>query len=181
MPTEERKAEMIDALAEYIKGTATAEQRAMLLTTDATGGSVKVSNIVDDFIWTDWDKSPILSRIRKVYVQGNYSVGYCNRWFHPNSNGEEVLAGIYTMSHMCNPESFYDGMVYAGKIVGGFNIVFWKFIDLSNDNQLLPKLHNVDGACGYIYSLFDYSCRQSEERKNSFGDCCGICYCWKQY
>ena len=76
MPIEEKRAEMIDALAEYIKGTATAEQRAMLLTTDATGGSVKVSNIVDDFIWTDWDKSPILSRIRKVYVQGNYSVGY---------------------------------------------------------------------------------------------------------
>lgn len=76
MPTEERKKEMIDAMAEYIKGRATPEQRAMLLTTDATGGTVKVSNIVDDFIWTDWDKSPILSRVRKVYVQGNYSVGY---------------------------------------------------------------------------------------------------------
>ena len=71
-----RKEEMIDALAEYIKGRATSEQRAMLLTTDATNGVVKVSNIVDDYIWTDWDKSPILSRIRKVYVQGNYSVGY---------------------------------------------------------------------------------------------------------
>ena len=76
MTAEERKVEMIDALAEYIKGHATPEQRAMLLTTDATGGTVKVSNIVDDFIWTDWDKSPLLSRIRKVYVQGNYSVGY---------------------------------------------------------------------------------------------------------
>lgn len=76
MTVEERKTEMIDALAEYIKGRATAEQRALLLTTDATGGTVKVSNIVDDFIWTDWNKSQILSRIRKVYVQGNYSVGY---------------------------------------------------------------------------------------------------------
>lgn len=71
----EQRAAMMDALAEYIKGTATPEQRA-LLTTVATGGTVKVSNIVDDFIWTDWDKSPILSRIRKVYVRGNYSVGY---------------------------------------------------------------------------------------------------------
>lgn len=71
----EQRAAMMDALAEYIKGTATPEQRA-LLTTGATGGTVKVSNIVDDFIWTDWDKSPILSRIRKVYVRGNYSVGY---------------------------------------------------------------------------------------------------------
>lgn len=74
--TEARKAEMIDALAEYIKGRATNEQRAMLLSTNATGGTVKVSDIVDDYIWTDWDKSQILSRVRKVYVQGNYSVGY---------------------------------------------------------------------------------------------------------
>lgn len=76
MNNETRKAEMIDALAEYIKGRATAEQRAMLLSTNVTGGTVKVSDIVDDYIWTDWDKSPILSRVRKVYVQGNYSVGY---------------------------------------------------------------------------------------------------------
>lgn len=72
---ETRKAELMDALAEYIKGTATPEQRA-LLTTNATGGTVKVSDIVDDYIWTDWEKSSILSRIRKVYVKGNYSVGY---------------------------------------------------------------------------------------------------------
>lgn len=72
---ETRKAEMVDALAEFIKGTATPEQRA-LLTTNATNGTVKVSDIVDDYVWTDWDKSPILSRIRKVYVRGNYSVGY---------------------------------------------------------------------------------------------------------
>lgn len=71
----EKRTEMYEALAEYIKGRETPEQRA-LLTTGATGGTVKVSNIVDDFIWTDWDKSPILSRIRKVYVKGNYSVGY---------------------------------------------------------------------------------------------------------
>lgn len=74
--TEARKAEMIDALAEYIKGRATNEQRTMLLSTNATGGTVKVSDIVDDYIWTDWDKSTILSRVRKVYVRGNYSVGY---------------------------------------------------------------------------------------------------------
>lgn len=76
MDNEQRKNEMIDALAEYIKGRATAEQRAMLLSKNVNGGVVKVSDIVDDFIWTDWDNSPILSRIRKVYVQGNYSVGY---------------------------------------------------------------------------------------------------------
>lgn len=76
MNNETRKTEMIDALAEYIKGRATSEQRAMLLTTGVSGGTVKVSDIVDDYIWTDWDRSPILSRVRKVYVRGNYSVGY---------------------------------------------------------------------------------------------------------
>ena len=76
MNVEERKDEMMDALAEYIKGRANEEQRAMLLSTNVSGGTVKVSDIVDDFIWTDWDRSPILSRIRKVYVRGNYSVGY---------------------------------------------------------------------------------------------------------
>lgn len=72
----ETRAQLVDALAEFIKGRATQEQRALLLSTNATNGTVKVSDIVDDFIWTDWDKSPILSRIRKVYVKGNYSVGY---------------------------------------------------------------------------------------------------------
>lgn len=76
MNEKEKRAEMLDALAEFIKGRATSEQRAMLLTTGVSGGTVKVSDIVDDFIWTDWDRSEILSRIRKVYVQGNYSVGY---------------------------------------------------------------------------------------------------------
>lgn len=72
---EAEKRELVDALAEYIKGTATPEQRA-LLTTQVSGGTVRVSDIVDDYIWTDWDKSSILSRIRKVYVAGKYTVGY---------------------------------------------------------------------------------------------------------
>ncbi len=70
----ELRARVEDALAETIKGRATPEQRA-LLTTDASG-TVEVSKIVDSFIWTDWDKSPLLSRIRKVYVEGNYAVNY---------------------------------------------------------------------------------------------------------
>ncbi len=72
---EVRKEQLVDALAEFIKGTATPEQRA-LLTTNVSGGTVSVSKIVDDWIWTDWDNSPILSRVRKTYVAGNYAVGY---------------------------------------------------------------------------------------------------------
>lgn len=70
----ELRARVEDALAETIKGRATPEQRA-LLTQDASG-TVAVSKIVDEFVWTDWDKSPILSRIQKRYIEGNYAVNY---------------------------------------------------------------------------------------------------------
>lgn len=107
---EERKAEMMDALADYIKGTATAEQRA-LLTTGASGGTVKVSNIVDDFIWTDWDKSPILSRIRKVSVRGNYSVGYeasaTGAVKHTEGDMENPAEEVLTLGYINFVEQYY--------------------------------------------------------------------------
>lgn len=68
------KEELFDALAESIKGRATPEQRALLTTNG--GGTVSVATILDDYIWTDWEKSPILSRVRKVYIKGNYKVNY---------------------------------------------------------------------------------------------------------
>lgn len=74
MNEKELRAKVMDALAESIKGTATPEQRA-LLTTDAEG-TVAVAKIVDEFVWTDWSNSPILSRIQKRYVEGNYAVNY---------------------------------------------------------------------------------------------------------
>lgn len=110
MNEEKRKAELMDALAEYIKGTATAEQRA-LLTTGVTGGTVKVSNIVDDFIWTDWDKSPILSRIRKVYVRGNYSVGYeasaTGAVKHTEGNMNTPAEEVLTLGYINFVEQYY--------------------------------------------------------------------------
>ena len=72
---ETRKNELLDAIAEKIKGRATDEQRS-LLTTNVDGGTVAISEIMDGWVWTDWDKSPILSRVRKSYVRGNYKVQY---------------------------------------------------------------------------------------------------------
>lgn len=74
MNEKELRSRVEDALAEMIKGRATLEQRT-LLTTDAAG-TVEVAKIVDEFIWTDWANSPILSRIQKRYVEGNYAVNY---------------------------------------------------------------------------------------------------------
>lgn len=70
--------EYINAYAEYIKGN---EKKIRMLITENAGETVQGNRIavptyVENRIWTDWDNSPILSRIRKVYVQGNYKVGY---------------------------------------------------------------------------------------------------------
>lgn len=110
MDKKEKRAQLMDALAEYIKGTATEEQRA-LLTTGVSGGTVKVSNIVDDFIWTDWDKSPILSRIRKVYVKGNYSVGYeasaTGAVKHTEGDMENPAEEVLTLGYINFVEQYY--------------------------------------------------------------------------
>lgn len=110
MDKKEERAQLMDALAEYIKGNATAEQRA-LLTTGVSGGTVKVSNIVDDFIWTDWDKSPILSRIRKVYVKGNYSVGYeasaTGAVKHTEGDMENPAEEVLTLGYINFVEQYY--------------------------------------------------------------------------
>lgn len=66
--------EYIDAYAEYVKGDD--KDVRMLLTTNATDGTIAPPTFVEEKIWTDWDKSPILSRVRKQYVKGNYKVGY---------------------------------------------------------------------------------------------------------
>ena len=71
----ELRTKLADALAESIKGRATEEQRA-LLSQNATNGTVALATIIDEYTWTDWAKSPILSRIRKAYIKGNYKVGY---------------------------------------------------------------------------------------------------------
>lgn len=69
--------EYIDAFAEYIKGN-DKEMRTLLSENSTVTADSKIAlpTIVEDRIWTDWSKSPILSRVRKVFVQGNYRVGY---------------------------------------------------------------------------------------------------------
>ena len=68
----------INAYAEYIKGND--KQVRQLITENAgesvTGNRIAVPTYVEDRIWTDWANSPILSRIRKVFIEGNYKVGY---------------------------------------------------------------------------------------------------------
>lgn len=70
--------EYINAYAEYIKGNDKAIR--MLISENAgeavQGNRIAVPTYVENKVWTDWDNSPILSRIRKVFIKGNYKVGY---------------------------------------------------------------------------------------------------------
>lgn len=67
--------EYIDAYAEYVKGNEK-ELRTLLTENAEEDGTIAVPTYVEDRIWTDWDKSPILARVRKTFVKGNYKVGY---------------------------------------------------------------------------------------------------------
>lgn len=65
----------VDAYAEYVKGNEK-EIRTLLTTNAEEGGTIEPPVYVEEKIWTNWDKSPILQRCRKVFVRGNYKVGY---------------------------------------------------------------------------------------------------------
>ena len=82
-PIEERKMEnielrntpeYIDAFAEYIKGND--KEMRVLLSTNATNGTVEIPDYVSDRIRADWDKLPLLSRVRRVSIKGDYTVQY---------------------------------------------------------------------------------------------------------
>lgn len=66
--------EYIDAYARYMISENDAEVRSLL--TENVSGSVPVPAIVDDIIRTAWEKSDILSRVRKTNIRGNLKVPF---------------------------------------------------------------------------------------------------------
>lgn len=85
-PVEERKEmkdvaeirnskEYINAYADYIRTGKDAECRA-LLTTNATGGTVAIPDMVYDIVKTAWEKEGIIARVKKAYIKGNLKVGF---------------------------------------------------------------------------------------------------------
>ena len=76
MTNEEIRAskEYVDAYARYLINEDDKECRA-LLTTQASG-SVPVPVLVEDIIKTAWEKSDILSRVKKTYFKGNLKVPF---------------------------------------------------------------------------------------------------------
>ena len=66
--------EYVDAFARYLVSENDAEVRSLL--TENVSGSVPVPVIVDDIIRTAWEKSDILSRVKKTSIKGNLKVAF---------------------------------------------------------------------------------------------------------
>lgn len=95
--------EYVDAFARYLVSENDTEVRSLLTT--QVSGTVPVPSIVDDIIRTAWEKSDILSRIRKTNIRGNLKVPFelsaDGAWVHTEGTTaptEESLAlGIVEM------------------------------------------------------------------------------------
>lgn len=67
--------EYVEAFADYVKTGDPRKCRA-LLTTNVTGGTVPVPDIVQGYVETAWERDGILSRVRKEYIRGNLKVPF---------------------------------------------------------------------------------------------------------
>ena len=66
--------EYVDAFARYLVSENDAEVRSLL--TETVSGTVPVPAIVEDIIKTAWEKSDILSRVKKTNIRGNLKVPF---------------------------------------------------------------------------------------------------------
>ena len=102
--------EYVDAYANYIKTGKDAECRALLSTngTDASAsltGYVPVPEFVEGRIRTAWEKSDLMSLVRKTYLKGNVKVGFelsatgavIHKEGHAAPDEEVITLGIVTM------------------------------------------------------------------------------------
>lgn len=65
-------AEYMNAFAEYIKTGDATECRALLTTNVGAAGQVAIPDLVSDIIKTDWLQSEIMSKVKKISVDGNF-------------------------------------------------------------------------------------------------------------
>ena len=95
--------EYVDAFARYLISENDSEVRSLLTT--QVSGTVPVPVIVDDIIRTAWEKSDILSRVRKTSIRGNLRVPFelsaTGAWVHTEGTTapteEQLALGIVEM------------------------------------------------------------------------------------
>lgn len=92
-----------DAYARYLI-SGNADECRSLLTTNASG-QIPVPTIIDEIIRTAWDRSEILSRVRRTFVKGNLKVAFeksaTGAYVHTEGTSapteEEITLGIVEM------------------------------------------------------------------------------------
>lgn len=95
--------EYTDAYARYLV-SGNADECRSLLTTNVSG-QIPVPTIIDEIIRTAWDKSEILSRVRRTFVRGNLKVAFeksaTGAYEHTEGTSapteEEITLGIVEM------------------------------------------------------------------------------------
>lgn len=95
--------EYVDAYARYLVN-GNADECRSLLTTNVSG-QIPVPSIIDEIIRTAWDKSEILSRVRRTFVKGNLKVAFeksaDGAYVHTEGTSapteEEITLGIVEM------------------------------------------------------------------------------------
>lgn len=74
MPEFRNSKEYINAFAEYVKTGNDAELRSLI--TENGGGDIQIPDFVADKIEAAWQNDPIMQRLNRVSVKGNYTVGF---------------------------------------------------------------------------------------------------------
>ena len=95
--------EYVDAYARYLVNGNADECRSLL--TSNVSGQIPVPSIIDEIIRTAWDKSEILSRVRRTFVKGNLKVAFeksaDGAYVHTEGTSapteEEITLGIVEM------------------------------------------------------------------------------------
>jgi HK97 family phage major capsid protein len=95
--------EYVDAYARYLVNGNADEGRSLL--TSNVSGQIPVPSIIDEIIRTAWDKSEILSRVRRTFVRGNLKVAFeksaDGAYVHTEGTSapteEEITLGIVEM------------------------------------------------------------------------------------
>lgn len=95
--------EYVDAYARYLVNGNADECRSLL--TSNVSGQIPVPSIIDEIIRTAWDKSEILSRVRRTFVRGNLKVAFeksaDGAYVHTEGTSapteEEITLGIVEM------------------------------------------------------------------------------------
>ena len=97
--------EYVEAFAEYIKSGKDEECRSLLTTNVGASGTVAVPDAVYDIVKTAWERSDIMSLVRRIEVAGNMKVQFeisgSDAVIHNEGSGavseEELSLGIVTL------------------------------------------------------------------------------------